>query len=48
MNDTIRITCPACNGGGVRGKRHPSGDPQLDTMTLCEECDGTATREVTV
>lgn len=37
MSDTIRITCQTCHGSGVADRRHPSGDPQLETIGECPE-----------
>lgn len=36
MTDTIRITCQNCHGSGVTDKRHPTGDPQLETIGFCD------------
>lgn len=37
MTDIIRITCQTCHGSGVADRRHPSGDPQLETIGECPE-----------
>lgn len=42
MNDTLRITCPTCNGARTVNQPHPSGNQELEREIDCThpDCEG--------
>lgn len=43
LNESTEHQCPACSGEGGWYESHPSGDPQRERWTDCDECGGMGT-----